>query len=35
VRLPFLAHAQSGIPITLATTAIAGSLLWLSSVMPP
>jgi len=35
VRLPFLAHARAGIPITLATSAIAALWLWLLGVVPP
>jgi Na+/H+ antiporter NhaD/arsenite permease-like protein len=35
VRLPFLAHARAGIPITLVTSAIAALWLWLLGVVPP
>ncbi|MGH6929319.1 MAG: SLC13 family permease, partial [Dongiaceae bacterium] len=34
VKLPFLAHARAGIPITLVTSAIAGVWLWLTGVVP-
>jgi Na+/H+ antiporter NhaD/arsenite permease-like protein len=34
VRLPFLAHARAGIPITLATSVIAALWLWLLGVVP-
>jgi Na+/H+ antiporter NhaD/arsenite permease-like protein len=34
VRLPFLVHARAGIPITLATSAIAALWLWLIGVVP-
>ncbi len=34
VRLPFLAHARAGVPITLATSVIAALWLWLLGVVP-
>jgi len=34
VKLPFLAHAKAGIPITLVTSAIAAAWLWLIGVVP-
>jgi len=34
VKLPFLAHAKAGIPITLVTSGIAGAWLWLIGVVP-
>jgi Na+/H+ antiporter NhaD/arsenite permease-like protein len=34
VRLPFLAHARAGIPITLVTSAIAAAWLWAIGVVP-
>jgi Na+/H+ antiporter NhaD/arsenite permease-like protein len=33
-RLPFLAHARAGIPITLLTSAVAGLWLWLTGIVP-
>jgi Na+/H+ antiporter NhaD/arsenite permease-like protein len=34
VRLPFLAHARAGIPITLVTSAVAAAWLWAIGVVP-
>jgi Na+/H+ antiporter NhaD/arsenite permease-like protein len=34
VKLPFLAHAKAGIPITLVTSAIAAAWLWLTGIVP-
>ncbi|HTO81389.1 MAG TPA: SLC13 family permease [Methylomirabilota bacterium] len=33
-RLPFLAHAKAGIPITILTSTVAGLWLWLTGVVP-